>query len=190
MPSMNCSHKKRSLLSRRFSRADTARVKRTMAIACLCAVLAACASAPPPKPPPVHRLQYATANLAPVSGTLVSGRIRITAIGEGVHLDGEIGGLGRNAAYAVRVHERGDCRAADGGSAGPRFVHALALGDLRSNDRGVAQVDIRLQGVTLGSGGFNDILGRALVVHAGDVGPLPSGNSELRVACGIIDVRL
>lgn len=166
------------------------RASRPLAVSALAAMLAACASAPPPKPPPpMHRFRDARVNLAPVSGTLVSGRIEISAIGEGVHLGGEIGGLGRDAAYTLRVHERGDCRAADGSSAGAPFQPATTLGDVRADARGVARIDVRIQGVTLGSGAFNDILGRALVMHDGAGDPLRTGRSELRIACGVIDVR-
>lgn len=180
---------------------------RIAAVSILTATLAACASAPPssqPAPPKSqHRLQQAIANLAPVSGTLVSGRLTITAVDDGVRISGELGGLGRNATHAIHVHDHGDCSAADGSSAGGHFnptatAHGRAgsgphhLGDmdnLVANAQGVARVDLRLTGVTLGSGTPNDILGRALIVHAGpdDYASQPSGNSGARVACGVID---
>lgn len=178
---------------------------RICAVSVLAILIAACTSAPPPKPvaKPQHRLQQAVANLAPVSGTLVSGRLTIIAVDDGVRITGELGGLGHGATHAIHVHERGDCSAADGSSAGGHFnpvaaAHGRAgagphhLGDmdnLVTNADGVAHVDLHLVGVTLGSGAPNDILGRALVVHGGpdDYTTQPSGNSGPRVACGVID---
>ncbi len=183
---------------------------RIFVVSILAASLAACASAPPPKPvspvQPQHRVQRAQANLAPASASLVSGKLAITAIDGGVRIEGELGGLGRGGIHAIHVHERGDCSAADGSSAGGHFnpassahgragtpVHHLGdMDNLTANARGVARVDLQLQGVTLGSGAANDILGRALVVHAGpdDYSSQPAGNSGARVACGVIEIAM
>ena len=182
---------------------------RILTIGILTGALAACASAPPPKPVapiPQHRMQRAQANLAPASASLVSGRLTITAIDGGVRIEGELGGLGRGGTHAIHVHERGDCSAADGSSAGGHFnpaasahgragtpVHHLGdMDNLEANASGVARVDLRLMGVTLGSGAVNDILGRALVVHAGpdDYSSQPAGNSGPRVACGVIEMAM
>jgi len=147
------------------------------------AALAGCTSMPPPKsqaPAPQHRLQRAIANMAPVSGTLVSGKLLVFAVDGGVRIEGELGGLGRNATHAIHIHERGDCSAADGSSAGGHFNpaatahgrvghgahHAGDMDNIVANARGVAKVDVRADGVTLGSGAANDVLGRAIIVHA------------------------
>lgn len=181
---------------------------RLLTLAALAGALAACASAPPPKPAPVpqHRLQHAMANIGPASASLVSGRLAITAIDGGVRIEGDLGGLAPNGIHAIHVHERGDCSAADASSAGGHFnpggmPHGQAgegphhLGDmnnLHANAEGVAHVDIRLLGVTLGSGAANDILGRAIVVHAmpDDYHSQPAGNAGARVGCGVIDVGM
>lgn len=171
------------------------------------ATLAGCTSAPPPKPQPAapqHRLQRAVANMAPVSGTLVSGKLMVFAVDGGVRIEGELGGLGRNATHAIHIHERGDCSAADGSSAGGHFNpaaaahgrvgqgahHAGDMDNIVADARGVAKVNVRADGVTLGSGAANDILGRAIIVHAGvdDYVSQPTGNAGARAACGVIDM--
>ena len=173
--------------------------------------LAACSSAPksaapaPPKLATQHALQRAVVNVAPASGSLVSGRLEITAMADGVHLRGELGGLGRGGTHAIHVHERGDCSAADATSAGGHFNpggaphgragagqhHAGDMDNLVANERGVARVDVHLRGVTLGGGAPNDILGRAVIVHAGpdDYTSQPAGNAGARVGCGVIKAQ-
>lgn len=182
---------------------------RSLTVLSIALGLAACASAPPPTPAPPkpqHRIQHAMANMAPASASLVSGRLLIDAIDGGVRIHGELGGLGRNGVHAIHVHERGDCSAADASTAGGHFnpdgvAHGRAgtpphhLGDmdnLHANAQGVAKVDLHLHGVTLGSGAANDILGRAIIVHANpdDYTSQPTGNAGARVACGVIEIVL
>lgn len=170
-------------------------------VCCFLAVLflAACASAPP-KPAPVlppapviattGTAQRAITNLASASGTLVSGRVELHAVAGGVRATGTIGGLVRNGAHGLQVHERGDCSAVDARSAGAYFDPSGARGVGGSSDRivadpdGVARVDLLLRGAVLGGGAANDIAGRALVVLGAT-----SGAIGARVACGVIAVQ-
>jgi superoxide dismutase, Cu-Zn family len=173
------------------------------------ASLAGCATtAPAPSTPPIKTLpfQFAKVNLTPASGTLVSGRLRLIAQADGVYISGEIGGLGRERTHAMHLHEIGDCSAADASSAGGHFnptgaAHGRAgygahhLGDmdnLVTNAAGVAKVDLHLRGVMLGGGGPNDIIRRAVVVHANadDYSSQPAGNAGTRIACGVVEVDL
>ncbi len=57
-----------------------------------------------------------------------------------------------------------------------------------ADDMGKAPVNAHIEGVTLGDHSPNDIVGRAVVVHADpdDYKTQPSGNSGDRVACGVI----
>ncbi|MBP6748198.1 MAG: hypothetical protein KA144_01055, partial [Xanthomonadaceae bacterium] len=68
---------------------SVSRSSRALLAVALVAGLAGCTATPPPKaPPPAKTLpfQFARANLAPVSGTLVSGSLRIIAQADGVYL--------------------------------------------------------------------------------------------------------
>ncbi len=166
-------------------------------------LLAACASAPrqapaPTAPPPEPHeiaehgtLSRAVANLASSSGSLVSGRVLLTATGDGVRVRGQVGGLVRNGAHGLQVHERGDCSAVDARSAG-RYYDPLAgarqdgavgaaPGRIVADADGVATVDLTVRGAVLGGGADNDILGRAMLV----LGATP-GAISARVACGVI----
>ena len=146
----------------------------------------------------------ATVNLASASGSLVSGKLTVVPMGDGVHLTGEVGGLSPGSTHAIHIHEKGDCSAADASSAGGHFNpsaqphgkvgsgahHGGDMDNLVANAEGVAQVNAHAQGVTLGGGAANDVAGKAVIVHAGadDYRTQPTGNAGGRVACGIITV--
>lgn len=155
-------------------------------------------------PTPQSTAARAQANLAAASGSLVSGRIELLPMGDGVHLRGTVGGFQPNSVHAIHVHEKGDCSAADASSAGPHFNpansahgrantsthHAGDMDNITAGADGTVPIDIHLSGVTLGGGAANDIADRALVVHAAadDYTSQPAGNSGARVACGVIKV--
>ena len=172
-------------------------------------LLAACGSTPPPRTPPpavpaVSTASMAESNLSPASASLVSGRLALVPEAGGVHISGMIGGLQPLQQAAFHVHERGDCSAVDASSAGEHFNptaqphgrpdagphHLGDMPNLRADAKGRANVDIHLQGVTLGGGAANDIAGRALIVHArADAHrSQPAGNAGVRIACGLIRV--
>ena len=116
---------------------------------------------------------------------------------------GSINGLEPGSIHGFHVHEKGDCSAPDAGSAGGHFNpnsqphgnpdapphHAGDTRNITADAQGVAQVDVQLSGVSLSSGGPEDILGKAVVVHAkpDDYKTQPSGASGDRIACGVIE---
>ena len=179
-----------------------------ISFATACSVLlAACASTPPPAPvqavvAPAGSAREAVANLAAASGSLVSGRLVLVPMGDGVHLTGEIGGLPPGSSHGFHIHEKGDCSAVDASSAGGHFNpgaqphgraghgahHAGDADNLVADANGVARVDVHVAGVSLGTGAPNDIAGRAIVVHAApdDYSSQPAGNAGARIACGVI----
>lgn len=177
-----------------------------LATAIACSLLAACASTPsaPPANPAASTARQAEANLASASGSLVSGKLMLVPMGDGVHITGEVGGLKPGDTRGFHVHEKGDCSAADASSAGGHFNpgaqahgragqgahHAGDSDNIVADANGVARIDAHLRGVTLGGGAANDIAGRAVIVHAAadDYTSQPTGNAGARVACGVIRV--
>lgn len=147
-------------------------------------------------------LSSATVNLAAASGSLVSGKLSLMPMGDGLHLQGEIGGLAPGSTHAIHIHETGDCSAADASSAGGHFNptaeahgkvdtathHGGDMNNIVANADGVAQVDVHASGPVLGGGAANDAVGKAVIVHADpdDYTSQPSGNAGARVACGVI----
>ena len=148
--------------------------------------------------------QQAVVNLASASGSLVSGKLTVVPMGDGVHLTGTIGGLSAGSNHGFHIHEKGDCSAADASSAGGHFNptgqphgramqgahHAGDSDNIVASAAGVANIDAHIMGVTLGGGAANDIAGRAIVVHAAadDYTSQPAGNAGARVACGVIKI--
>ena len=147
-------------------------------------------------------LSAASVNLASASGSLVSGKLSLMPMDDGVHLTGEIGGLKPNSSHGIHIHEKGDCSAADASSAGGHFNpsseahgkvdqsvhHGGDMNNISANAEGIATVDVHASGVVLGGGVANDAVGKAVIVHADpdDYTSQPSGNAGARVACGVI----
>jgi len=164
----------------------------------------AASTSTPTAPAAQSTAKSATVNLASASGSLVSGKLTIVPMGNGVHLTGEIGGLSPGSTHAIHIHEKGDCSAADASSAGGHFNpsaqphgkvgsgahHGGDMDNLVANAEGVAQVNAHAEGVTLGGGAANDVAGKAVIVHAAadDYRTQPTGNAGGRVACGVITI--
>ena len=183
-------------------------IRTRLLAATACSLLAACASAPPAQvaktTPASSSAREAVAILASASGSLVSGKLALVPMGDGVHLTGQVGGLKPGDIRGFHIHEKGDCSAADASSAGGHFNpgaqahgragqgahHAGDTDNLVADASGVARVDAHVRGVTLGGGAVNDIAGRAFIVHAAadDYSTQPTGNAGARVACGVIKV--
>jgi Cu-Zn family superoxide dismutase len=170
-------------------------------------MVTACSTTPPPvtpAPPAPGTAHNAVANLAAASGSLVSGKLTLMPMGDGVHVSGDIGGLAPGSSHGFHIHETGDCSAADASSAGGHFNptasthgkaatgahHAGDIDNIVADASGVAHVNTHVMGVSLGGGAANDIAGRAFVVHAAadDYATQPSGNSGARIACGVVTV--
>jgi len=142
----------------------------------------------------------ATAELAPTKGSSVSGTVSFVQAGDKVRVLAEVSGLSPGA-HGFHVHEKGDCSAPDGTSAGGHFNpggkphgnpdhdmhHAGDMPQLIANAAGVAKLTAYLDMITLGDGA-NNIVGRSVIVHAApdDFKTQPTGNSGARLACGVI----
>jgi Cu-Zn family superoxide dismutase len=183
-------------------------------MAALAAVLAGCAGQRPGGPEGgmgmggpgggMMNMPSAMATLSPTQGQTASGQVVFHDMGGHVMAQARLSGLKPNAEHGFHVHEKGDCSAPDATSAGGHFNpdhqphgpqdaahHAGDMPSLRTDANGNVDVRIMLQGVSVGSGGTGDIVGRAVVVHAqpDDYRTQPTGNSGARIACGVIARR-
>jgi len=147
--------------------------------------------------------QTAKAVIAPTGNHAaqgVKGELILAQDADGVRVTGSISGLGADSEHGFHVHEKGDCSAPDGSSAGGHFNptaqphgnphgehhHAGDIPNLKAGADGVAKVDATLHGAKLD--GEHGLVGRAFVVHADpdDYASQPAGNSGARIACGVI----
>jgi Cu-Zn family superoxide dismutase len=141
----------------------------------------------------------AIAVLHPTEGSNVNGTVVFAEVDGGVQVIAELQGLSPGN-HGFHIHEFGDCSAPDATSAGGHFNpmgsphagpedavrHAGDLGNILAGSDGKA----RLEWVdpVLRLSGQDSVVGRAVVVHAGedDLASQPSGNAGPRVACGVV----
>ena len=142
----------------------------------------------------------ATVKLAPTANQTARGEVTFTAESGGVHVVGTFSGLVYGE-HGFHVHEKGDCSAPDGTSAGGHFNpatqphaareatarHVGDLGNLKADPYGLARVDFVDK--TLSLSGPNSIIGKAVIIHekADDFTTQPTGNAGARQACGVIE---
>lgn len=134
------------------------------------------------------------------SGSKLSGKATLTETEGGVHVLLALEGV-EPGEHGAHVHEKGDCSAADGASAGGHFNpqskdhglpgaekrHLGDLGNITIGKDGKGSLDITAPGANLKDGDPQSFVGRAIIVHAKkDDGGQPTGNAGGRVGCGVI----
>jgi Cu-Zn family superoxide dismutase len=107
--------------------------------------------------------------------------------------------------HGFHIHESGDLSAADLSSAGAHFNptkhphagpdaamrHAGDLGNVDADESGKVKTEITTDGITIGSGAANDIVGKSVILHvkADDLKSQPSGDAGGRIAGGKIEEK-
>jgi Cu-Zn family superoxide dismutase len=150
---------------------------------------------------PAKKGASALAKIDPRSGSTVTGIATFEEVEGGVRVKIEV----QNAPpgyHAVHVHEKGDCSAPDGSSAGGHFNpaalnhgsphavgahHAGDLGNMLVGDDGKGYHEILMPDLSVTSGP-NSVIDRAIIIHAGidDLVTQPTGNAGGRIGCGVI----
>lgn len=148
-------------------------------------------------------MAMAKATLKPTEGNSVAGELSFTPADDGVRVTGTLSGLSPGK-HGFHIHEKGDCSAPDGTSAGGHFNpdgvdhgqisadphHAGDSNNITADADGKATVDQMLSAnVDIGKGDKYDILGKAVIVHekADDYKTQPTGDAGGRLACGVIE---
>ena len=153
----------------------------------------------PPSAEPKSKMAHA--NLQPTEGNAVQGTAHFEEIRGELHVEIKLTGL-TPGKHGFHVHETGDCAAPDASSAGGHFNpegkphgapgaaehHVGDLGNVEANAAGQAETDLHFDFLTMD--GPNSIIGKAVVVHAGedDLQSQPTGNAGARVGCGVIGI--
>ncbi len=156
-----------------------------------------------PAAPPALDKPVATAALQATEGNTVAGRIAFTVVDGQLRASGHLSGLAPGSEHGFHIHEKGDCSAPDGSSAGGHFNPASAehgrieaaahhggdMPNIVADAQGNAHVDGPVSSnVNAGKGDGFDIIGRGLIVHADpdDYTSQPTGNAGARLACAVI----
>jgi Cu-Zn family superoxide dismutase len=146
----------------------------------------------------------AVANLTGTKGhEKVTGTIEFVEKDGGVLVTAHVEGL-TPGDHGFHIHEKGDCSAPDGASAGGHFNpsshkhgapdaaehHEGDLGNLTADKDGKADKTMTLTDVSLGDGA-NSVVGKGFIVHEkkDDLTTQPTGNAGARVACGVITAQ-
>lgn len=145
--------------------------------------------------------EKAVAVLVATGDSGVSGVVYFTKEGDSVHVTGKVTGL-KPGEHGFHVHQFGDVTGTkDGLTTGGHFNpegkdhgkpedkvrHVGDLGNIKADDKGVAEINIKDSMLELA--GPHSILGRGLVVHANpDKFTQPTGDAGGRVAVGVIGI--
>jgi superoxide dismutase, Cu-Zn family len=159
--------------------------------------LVALAQTPAPKSAAPSK---AIAVLHPTAGNKVTGTVTFMPVADGVRVHAEITGL-TPGKHGFHVHEFGDCSAVDASSAGAHFNptnqphagpdagarHEGDMGNVEADPSGNAKLDYVDHQISL-TNDAKSVIGRSVVVHAkpDDLKTQPSGDSGVRIACGVI----
>ena len=138
--------------------------------------------------------------IEPRSDSSLTGTATFSEEGDGVKVVLKVGNAppGLKGAH---IHEKGDCSAKDGSSAGDHFNpdghkharppdeprHLGDLGNIGITPEGVGVLEIVVKGANLKPGDPKSFLDRSVIIHAKkDDGGQPTGNAGPRIGCGVI----
>lgn len=162
---------------------------------------------PPPEPSPAPAAESAPAApktievaLQAKSGSKLSGKVVLTETPEGVKVVLSVENV-KPGDHGAHIHEKGDCSAPDGASAGGHYnptshPHALPansprhlgdLGNITVGKDGKGTLEIVAAGANLKDGDASSFVGRSVIVHEKkDDGGQPTGNAGGRIGCAEI----
>ena len=133
------------------------------------------------------------------SGTNTQGTAQFTQSGKTVTMDLNVYKL-TPGIHAVHIHEKGDCSAADGSSAGGHWnptaekhgkwehgeFHMGDIGNLVADKDGTARLVFKTDNWRMGGNdATKNIMGKSIIIHADadDFHTQPTGNAGGRVGC-------
>ena len=146
-------------------------------------------------------MKKATAPIDPTNDSGLTGMAVFTQDGDQITLTVEI----QNASpglHAVHIHEKGDCSAPDGTSAGGHWnptdvahgkwgegeFHLGDIGNITVGEDRTGTITLTTDLWEIGTGSDIDVVGKGMIVHADadDFVSQPSGNAGARIGCGVI----
>jgi len=147
-------------------------------------------------------VKRATAYINPKSGSETFGSAIFINEGESITLQVSIESAPPGV-HACHIHQVGDCSAEDGSSAGGHWnpgghehgkwgtepYHLGDIGNIVVGEDGKGSISLTTDRWSMGGGAENDVMGKAIVVHADpdDFTSQPTGNAGGRIGCGVIN---
>ena len=147
------------------------------------------------------QINKAVCVIYPTAGNNVTGLVTFTRTDSGIKVVADISGL-TPGKHGFHIHEYGDCSNPDGTSTGGHFNpentnhggpadkvrHVGDLGNVTAGEDGKAHLELVDNMITFE--GKHDIIGRGIIVHAGedDYVTQPTGNAGARVGFGVIGI--
>jgi Cu-Zn family superoxide dismutase len=146
---------------------------------------------------------FGEATLKPTQGQTASGTVVFSKVADGVAVKASFTSAPPGE-HGFHIHEKGDCSAPDGSSAGGHYNPTNAphgapnassshVGDLGNveigkDGSGTASYVIK-QSAHPDFSNWDDLVGRAVILHGGedDLSSQPSGDAGSRIACGVIE---
>lgn len=145
----------------------------------------------------------ATAEMTATSGSGVTGKATFTDLGDGTVTFKLMVENVSAGAHAVHIHEKGDCSASDGTSAGGHWnptntkhgkravdmeYHKGDIDNMEVGEDGKGVMEMTIEGWSIGGSDTTNILNKAVIIHEGadDFTSQPSGAAGARIACGVI----
>lgn len=144
-------------------------------------------------------ISHAVATINPTKDNSAKGMVTFDKKPDGLKVHSEFSGLPEGK-HGFHIHLYGDCRAADGTSAGthfnfegssknpPKDIDRITgnLGVAEAGSEGNATADTLISNATLN--GKKSIMGRAVIIHAkkNDPNQPPIGAAGARLGCGVI----
>ena len=148
-----------------------------------------------------REVKRATGYINPKSGSEVYGSAIFITEGSQITLQVSIEGAPPGE-HACHIHEIGDCSSDDGKSAGGHWnptamdhgkwgdepFHLGDIGNILVGEDGKGALMLTTDRWATGGGGDNDVLGKAVIIHAGtdDFTSQPTGGAGGRIGCGVI----
>lgn len=138
------------------------------------------------------------------SNSAVMGEVTFTEKNGSVKMHGKFSGLIPNSTHAIHLHEKADCSASDGSSAGGHWnptdeehgkwgdndgFHLGDIGNLKADKDGQASISFKTDKWCIECNDERkNIIGKSVIVHKDkdDFTSQPTGNAGARISCGEI----
>lgn len=152
-----------------------------------------------------NKPMHAMVKIQAKSGSKLTGKVHFTQKNGKVKMEAKIANAGEGK-HAIHIHQKGDCSAKDGKSAGGHWnptnvdhgkwgekpYHRGDIGNIEVDTSGKGSISRTTNEWCIGcDDNKKNIIGKAIIVHKGpdDFSSQPSGAAGARIGCGVIEMK-